>query len=775
MADQGGAGTEIDNLVISFSLTDGNFSPVNIGQLKAVALPFYNRLREVGFNTNQNLKANGYSYLWSSDYPWDDDEPHGSNYSIANLGQLKLVFSFDLSDSDGDGIRDYLEGFYPAYSETRDTDGDGIPDISDPDPNVAITACWVKPTAPPGGNGLTNNTPFNTIEQAKLFMRGVSKGSGTGNFYVKLMPGEYFLTTPVVFTNQDSGSGPRNVVYQSVDDLGNYAPGRAKIHSGARLYGWTQVVNSYGRTIWRANPSDTATSPNFAGVDLNWLPTVTRTIIDTTATPSQTFAWLARIPNQTAPNPRANPLPSDPDKKYAQISRAGYDAADGGGVSNNSPATTPPNNVKMFYKADFNPIAANSEISASPLGSVCWWAPGNTTTNVSEWDLNEYPIRDINTTNKRFLLWTNSNLDARYGDDDGGFRNIPGVDDRFFVQGFSSLLDSAGEFFFPAGGTSIDYLPFSGGMPTVRVPINAVLFQINGGKNLIFQGIEFAYTQLYSPTTKQGAIQILPGSSYITINQCHIHHVGSAAVEIQEGAFNNSVVSTWIHDCGVSGIIIKGTPTYTQYASNNLVNACLIQNVGCLVTESGTGGVILSNTNSCSIFNTKIDGSSRYGISLRGDIIFKNGVLFEDTSVAKSRNNVLNNVLIDHCSSDSGDSAGLHMVGINKNNSGGPINRFLNINIRHTFDFTDDTGPWGIYVDRNGGGTRHQIFKNVNAPDDDGNGSGYHHNNNPDQEFHNVSWDPPFSGSQMTPPLNQIGTAGASASTPFVGLGGPLQ
>jgi hypothetical protein len=144
----GGAQSTVNNLVATLTpviggsytpqqladLRAANYKPLNLGQLKFVALPFYQRLRNVGYSTNANLKANGYSPLWTGDDPWGS-VPVSENYKPVTIGQLKLVFSFDIVDSDGNGILDYQEGIYPAVNSTRDTDGDGVADIIDAYPN----------------------------------------------------------------------------------------------------------------------------------------------------------------------------------------------------------------------------------------------------------------------------------------------------------------------------------------------------------------------------------------------------------------------------------------------------------------------------------------------------------------------------------------------------------------------------------------------------------------------------------------------------------------
>lgn len=157
----GGAGLALESLVAGFKPQVGttytaaelaqfrrdNFAPLNLGQLKAVALPFYDRLWNLTprYDTNLSLKANGYPQSWASQYPWISNIPASANYKPVSIGQLKLVFSFDIVDSNQNGTLDYLEGFYPAASATRDTDGDGVPDVLDAypnDPSVAVSVIY---------------------------------------------------------------------------------------------------------------------------------------------------------------------------------------------------------------------------------------------------------------------------------------------------------------------------------------------------------------------------------------------------------------------------------------------------------------------------------------------------------------------------------------------------------------------------------------------------------------------------------------------------------
>lgn len=84
------------------SANTNDFAAVNLGQLKAVAKPFYDRL----------IAAHS-----ATSYPWTNT---GANdYAAANLGQLKRVFSFELQavnvDTDLNGIPDWWELQYFGY------------------------------------------------------------------------------------------------------------------------------------------------------------------------------------------------------------------------------------------------------------------------------------------------------------------------------------------------------------------------------------------------------------------------------------------------------------------------------------------------------------------------------------------------------------------------------------------------------------------------------------------------------------------------------------
>jgi len=125
------AGTEPDNsdrivdLELPGTITDEwraqQKQVLNIGQLKALADPFYTRLdahNTVWLADQRTLNGTNHA---GSIFPWTSDTADDNNKGIASIGQLKATFSLRF-DTVG-----------PPTNE--DTDGDGIIDSEDPHPN----------------------------------------------------------------------------------------------------------------------------------------------------------------------------------------------------------------------------------------------------------------------------------------------------------------------------------------------------------------------------------------------------------------------------------------------------------------------------------------------------------------------------------------------------------------------------------------------------------------------------------------------------------------
>lgn len=130
-------------------------APLLIGQLKAIAAPFYDVLHaENPTWLEAQLVENGTkdTASTSNHYPWSENAADDANRATANIGQLKAVFSLDFEELDG-------------TPTSGDSDGDGLPDDWEeanglhPDDDGGTNADNGA-GGDPDGDGMTNLTEF---------------------------------------------------------------------------------------------------------------------------------------------------------------------------------------------------------------------------------------------------------------------------------------------------------------------------------------------------------------------------------------------------------------------------------------------------------------------------------------------------------------------------------------------------------------------------------------------------------------------------------------
>ena len=111
----GGAGSQLDQLMATLSGTTAqtdDYLAINLGQLKAILQPFYDRLLAVGYTGTSRPLSTG-------TYPWIGAGKVANDYAWANLGQLKNLFSFDVKySSSGGTIPDWwIEKYFPGSTQ----------------------------------------------------------------------------------------------------------------------------------------------------------------------------------------------------------------------------------------------------------------------------------------------------------------------------------------------------------------------------------------------------------------------------------------------------------------------------------------------------------------------------------------------------------------------------------------------------------------------------------------------------------------------------------
>ena len=186
----GGTGDIVHTLVATWgtpTATTNGFTAVNLGQLKALARPFYDRLELVGY-------ANA--------YPWSPNQSLVNNYAAANIGQVKNLFSFDLTaitasnDLNSNGIADWWE---QAYDLPLAFD----PNTTAPRGDMSYLQAFQQ--------GLNPNDFYNGQAPSLSVVGGDQQTAGAGGFVPQALAvqvyiaGQIAANAPVTFTVTQNG------------------------------------------------------------------------------------------------------------------------------------------------------------------------------------------------------------------------------------------------------------------------------------------------------------------------------------------------------------------------------------------------------------------------------------------------------------------------------------------------------------------------------------------------------------------------------------------
>ena len=204
---------------------DAQHSPLLVGQLKAIAAPFYSQLHGLDsawldsqLTQNQTKDTSDAANF----YPWSSSTNDDNNKAPVSIGQLKAVFSLRLeslviepplvnTDQDEDGLPDSWELLHgldptdngsidPNNGPDGDPDGDGVPNSSELEEDTAPDDASDFPpqvvSISKGASGRSNSVPY-------------PPDLGIGSYITHLQSGAYWLDegSPLSST-RDSAATP---------------------------------------------------------------------------------------------------------------------------------------------------------------------------------------------------------------------------------------------------------------------------------------------------------------------------------------------------------------------------------------------------------------------------------------------------------------------------------------------------------------------------------------------------------------------------------------
>ncbi|PAW79530.1 MAG: hypothetical protein B9S32_03055 [Verrucomicrobia bacterium Tous-C9LFEB] len=192
-------GTNLSGLINSFQPNSPyNYSAVNLGQLKTVAKPFYDVLNTVGY-TNTAV---------ASPYPWSGLESSANDYAMANIGQAKNLFSFDLAHFTS-------EPPLPPGDVTATRNSDGTVEITWTDNSTNETGFTIFRS---DDNGATWTAVVTTQANITAYTLPAANAGSASSLYQLIAAGAMGNSPP---TNPTPGTPPKPAPRYAVIDLGS--------------------------------------------------------------------------------------------------------------------------------------------------------------------------------------------------------------------------------------------------------------------------------------------------------------------------------------------------------------------------------------------------------------------------------------------------------------------------------------------------------------------------------------------------------------------------
>lgn len=595
----------------------------------------------------------------------------------------------------------------------------------DSDESVTFEQIQAEFFVSPDGNDQNPGTyenPFASLEGAREAVSKINQDM-SGDIYVFLMPGTYYVTETVNFDAEDSGSNGHKIIYKCFGE-----PSDVKLLGGIKVHSKWETV--------KAN-----TNPKQADSDLQQelVGKVYKTNLKGQL--DETFG----VENWPA---TSGPLPLDKNGKFTVNTISVNDTRATLARTLNSdkfegmPATLLENPLYTaggsymdvtVRKEDFSKLSFHALENAEKRGDLSAQIVCNDIGGKRAWDSNTLPITHVDSQNGKFIF---------NPDDTGDFAPLYAVggDSRYYMQGNLAFLDTPGEFYYNPETYDLYYYPKAGeeelDSQEIIVPTTDKIVNLEGERigvgvdtkvtpvhNIVFDGLKFADTSfpdfyssgypwlpyasgtpskyafpewaktssnpIYCGASERPQFQVgtinLKYTDQITIQNCQVKNAGMNGIEMYLGVTNTMVDNSLVEYCANGGIMIEGgfpgidgNSEAVSYTNNNVVKNTVVHDVGQMVHQSF--GIQVANATYNTIENCEVYHSPRRGILLLGSDIGSwnntgtgnrnwSSVPYDVKRDEYTHHNKFSNIYLHDVQQDGGDDGGLFAVFIYYNNS----------------------------------------------------------------------------------------------------------
>lgn len=297
------------------------------------------------------------------------------------------------------------------------------------------------------------------------------------------------------------------------------------------------------------------------------------------------------------------------------------------------------------------------------------------------------------------------------------------VEDNFVFENVKEALSLPGEWYLDRAEEKLYYIPEEGDTvdnTVLYAGVSKKLMNINGAKNILFQGINFEKTDWdyvgkdssfsgkvfneshplyknieYGATHPQAAFETpasiyVSGSSGINFTDCRFENISYTAIKFENASENCNITSCMFNEIGANAVFIHGEFVVPASTRNINITDCHISSYGRIFNNAI--GILLTHAIECNLTNNEIHDGWYTGISV--------GWNWGYSANSTNNINISNNLIYDIGNGWLSDMGAIYTLGIQPDT-------VIRNNVIYNVGCDEGRygyGGWGVYLDEGSSG-----------------------------------------------------------------------